>query len=97
MGLFSEFKKGFTSGKDDSLTEKETKNNQRLIKLIEPNKGRIVTLQVFAEEPVLQMFINLITAIDGYNDTKASISGNIVTFTFPNDSIAELFRSSWRD
>ena len=88
MGLFSEFKKGF---------EAEAQRNRKVVKLIEPNYGRIVTLQVLEEEPVLSMMIDMLITIKGYQNTSVTISGNVVTFTFADGTLAEAFRSSWRD
>ena len=64
-------------------------------KLIEPNYGRFVTLQVLAEEPVLSMMIDMLTTIKGYHNTSVTTSGNVVTFTFSDDSLAEIFRTTW--
>ena len=102
MKLFSGFFKKFSidNSKVDTQTETDTKqvdtqtetDTKKIVELIEPNDGRVVTLQVFAEEPVLHMMISLITS-----DAQANISGNIITFTFPDDHLAELFRASWSD
>ena len=97
MGLFSEFKKGLSSEKNKINTEAEAQINQKVIKLIEPNRGRIVTLQVLAEEPILSMVIDMLTTLKAYQNTSVTSSGNVVRFAFSDDTIAEAFRSTWRD
>jgi len=87
MELFSEFKNRF--GNDGKA--------RKIIKLIEPNHGRIVTLQVLEKEPVLNMMIGLLTTMNGYQNTSVTASGNVVTFTFADGNLAEAFRSTWRD
>ena len=52
MGLFSEFKNSFNSGRAKAHAEAEARRSRKIIKLIDPNYGRIVTLQVMEEEPV---------------------------------------------
>ena len=97
MGLFSEFKNSFNIGRDKAHAEAEARRNRKIIKLSEPNYGRIVTLQVMEEEPVLSMMIDMLTTINGYQNTSVTTSGNVVTFTFENATLAEAFRSTWRD
>ena len=92
MELFSEFQHGFNNG-----GKRRSSEAQKIIKLIEPNHERIVTLQVLEEEPVLSMMINLLTTINGYQNTSVTASGNVVTFTFADSDLAEAFRSTWRD
>ncbi len=97
MGLFSEFKDGFNSERNKAHTEAEAGRIRKIIKLIEPNYGRIVTLQVMEKEPALSMMIDMLTTITGYQNTSVTTSGNVVTFTFENATFAEIFRSTWRD
>lgn len=90
MQLFSEFQKN-NFGNDSSP------DSRKIIKLIEPNYGRIVTLQVLKEEPMLSMIIGLFTTVNGFQNTSVTASGNIVTLTFADGNLAEAFRSTWKD
>ena len=66
-------------------------------KLIDPSYGRIVTFQVDAEEPIRSYAIGLLTAIADGKNIKANISGNVVTLTFSDATLAEAFRSNWKN
>lgn len=69
----------------------------KAVKLIEPNSGRDVTLQVTAKEPLLHMTIDLLTSVADGEEIKAKVTNNIVTLTFPDDKLAEAFRSAYKD
>jgi len=69
----------------------------KAVKLIEPNSGRDVTLQVTAKEPLLHMTIDLLTSVADGEEIKAKVTNNIVTLTFQDDKLAEAFRSSYKD
>lgn len=69
----------------------------KAVKLIEPNSGRDVTLQVTAKEPLLHMTIDLLTSVADGEEIKAKVTNNIVTLTFPDDKLAEAFRSSYKN
>lgn len=68
-----------------------------MVKLIEPNYGRLVTLQVLEEEPLLHMKMGILTAAADGQNVKADISGNTVTFTFSDADSAEAFRAGWKN
>ena len=88
MELFSEFKNIFNSERDNSHVKVDVRRNRKVIKLIEPNYGRIVTLQVMEEEPVLSMTIDMLTIVNEYQNTSVTTSGNVVTFTFEDATLA---------
>ena len=69
----------------------------KAVKLIEPNSGRDVTLQVTAKEPLLHMTIDLLTSVADGEEIKAKVTNNIVTLTFQDDKLAEAFRSAYKD
>lgn len=94
---FSAFEEGLNSEKKKTYDEARKNRNEGVVKLINPNYGRVVTLQVTGGEPFLHMAINILTAgADGKN-IEAKVSGNIVTLTFSDDILAEKFRSSWKN
>lgn len=69
----------------------------KAVKLIEPNSGRDVTLQVTSKEPLLHMTIDLLTSVADGEEIKAKVTNNIVTLTFQDDKLAEAFRSAYKD
>lgn len=68
-----------------------------MVKLIEPNYGRLVTLQVLEEEPILYMEMRILTAIADGEKVKANVSGNTVTLTFSDADTAEAYRAAWQE
>ena len=66
-----------------------------MVKLIEPNYGRLVTLQVLEEEPILHMKMRILTAIADGEKVKANVSDNTVTLTFSDADTAEAYRAAW--
>lgn len=68
-----------------------------MVKLIDPNYGRLVTLQVLEEEPILHMEMRILTAIADGEKVKANVSGNTVTLTFSDADTAEAYRAAWME
>lgn len=68
-----------------------------MVKLIDPNYGRLVTLQVLEEEPILQMEMRILTAIADGEKVKSRVSGNTVTLTFSDADTAEAYRNAWKE
>lgn len=68
-----------------------------MVKLIEPNYGRLVTLQVPEEGPILHMKMGILTAIADGEKVKANVSGNTVTLTFSDADTAEAYRAAWME
>jgi len=66
------------------------------VKLIEPTYGRIVTLQVLKEEPLLHMTIGMLTAGADGKKIKAKVSGNTVTLTFSDGASADAYKSAFK-
>ena len=66
-----------------------------MVKLIDPNYGRLVTLQVLDEDPLFHMNIGILTAVADGENVKANVSGNTVTLTFSD--AAEAFRARWKN
>lgn len=68
------------------------------MQLVEPNYGRIVTLQVFSfanQELVEMQMGSLLTHAEALN-VKLTVSGKNVTLECPNFEIAEAIRESWK-
>lgn len=66
------------------------------VNMIEPTYGRIVTLQVLREEPLLRMIIGILTAMADGEKIKAEVSGNIVTLTFSDAVSAEAYKEGFK-
>ena len=64
-----------------------------MLKLIEPTYGRLVTLQVLEEEPLLHMSIGILTAVADGEKVKANVSGNTVTLTFSDVASADSYKA----
>ena len=64
-----------------------------MVKLIEPTYGRLVTLQVLEEEPLLHMSIGILTAVADGEKVKANVSGNTVTLTFSDVASANAYKA----
>ena len=64
-----------------------------MLKLIEPTYGRLVTLQVLEEEPILHMSIGILTAVADGKKVKANVSGNTVTLTFSDVASADSYKA----
>lgn len=68
-----------------------------MVKLIDPNYGRLVTLQVLGEEAHLHIKMRILTAIADGEKVKANVSGNTVTLTFSDADTAEVYRAAWKE
>ena len=66
------------------------------VKLIEPTYGRMVTLQVLKEEPLLNMIIGILTAVADGEKIKAKVSGNTVTLTFSDVASADAYKAAFK-
>lgn len=66
------------------------------VNMIEPTYGRIVTLQVLREEPLLRMITGILTAMADGEKIKAEVSGNIVTLTFSDAVSADAYKEGFK-
>lgn len=89
-------KKKVNEGRKESI--RNQKNNDKVgVKLVEPNCGRIVTMQVMVEEPILHMYICQIKEMaECLEATKVSVSDKIVSIEFPDAIRAEAIRETFK-
>lgn len=66
------------------------------VNLIQPTYGRLVTLQVLKEEPLLHMIIGILTAIADGEKIKSKVSGNTVTLTFSDGASADAYKDAFK-
>lgn len=71
--------------------------DSKIIKLVEPNCGRIVTVQVMAEEPFLNIIIAQIQKTAECLKAKVSVSNKIVSMEFPNTIGANAIRENFNN
>ncbi len=93
MGLFC---KKTTKCIEDYF-EAQKKDALKSVKLCEPSKGRIVTLEVIVKEPALKYCIQQVkTSLEMYGSEEATVEGRKVTAIYPNSKIAQKVREAWR-
>ncbi len=101
MGFFSAIKQGFNEGRKISHAEAEIRRNLRdsheVVRMIEPNYGRIITFKINAEEPYLHMYEEqLFTLAKGVKATATvSDTNRTVTLTCPDFVTAKSVRESF--
>jgi len=93
MGLFSNLKKIF-----QNEARSKRKSSHKVMQLVEPNYGRIVTLQVisFANRELVEMQMGSLLTHAAALNVKLTASGKNVTLECPNSEIAEAIRESWK-
>lgn len=98
MGFLKAVKEGFNKGVSIAHVEAEAKRFVRLskvIKVVEPNYGRIVTIEITTPEQYRHLYVSqLTTYAEGING-KISVSGNKVTIEAPDFNTAEIIRKGW--
>jgi len=103
MRLFKRMNDDANKWLNEIMTEMESnaKANReyvsKVVKLVKPNQGRIITFQIIAEEPALHMYIQQIVTMAKACNAKVTVSGKMVTATYPNADMAEIVRKSWEE
>ena len=98
MGFWQTFKTGFNQGVQKARVEGEAKRFvelSKVIKVVEPNYGRIVTVEITRPEQYLKFYVSQLTTGAETLKCKVSVSGNKVTIEAPDSNIAEIIRKTW--
>ena len=98
MGFWQTFKTGFNQGVQKARVEGTAKRFVELsevIKVVEPNNGRIITVEILKDEPYLGLYVSQLTMCAESLKCKVSVSGNTVTMEAPDCNIAEIIRKLW--
>lgn len=70
--------------------------NRKIVRLVKPKDGKdgkTVILKISANEETIRNLAKILSS----PDTVVTISGNKITCTFENSTIADNFRQTWAD
>lgn len=67
--------------------------NRKIVRLVKPKDGKTVILKISASEEAIRNLAKILSS----PDTVVTISGNKITCTFENSTIADNFRQTWAD
>lgn len=98
MGFWKAAKEGYNYGRSKSHTETKAAENASLakvIKVVEPNYGRIITLEITAAQQYLRFYLDQINLYSESLKCKVTSSGSKVTIEAPDSNIAEIIRKTW--
>ena len=98
MGFWKAAKEGYNYGRSKSHTETKAAENAALakvIKVVEPNYGRIITLEITAAQQYLRFYLDQINLYSESLKCKVTVSGNKVTIEAPDADIADIVRKTW--
>ena len=98
MGFWEAAKTGFNQGVRKAHIEAETTrfiNLSKVIKVVEPNNGRIITVEITTAEKYRHLYVSQLTTYAESIKCKVSVLGNKVTIEAPDVNIAEIIRKGW--
>ena len=78
-------------------TLKKREDKKKVVKLISPNSGKIVTLKILTNNPNdTARIVNILCTLKSFQNTIVTVSkDNIVTINFEDSSNAQAFREAF--
>lgn len=98
MGFWKAVKEGYNYGKTKSRAETKAAkiaSLSRVLRVVEPNYGRIITIEITAPEQCHHFYLDQLKLYSGYLKCKVTASGSKVTIECPDSNVAEIIRKAW--
>ena len=98
MGFWKAAKEGYNHGAQKARAEAKASriaSLSKVIKVVEPNYGRIITLEITAQEQYFHFYLDQIKLYSEYLKCKVTSSGSKVTIECPDSNIADIVRKTW--
>lgn len=98
MGFWNDLKHSFNGGRAKAHAEAEDRRqsrNKKVVKLVSPSSGTLITFHIEAEEPFLHMYVEQLKAMAKALDAEIVAYGKKVTIQCADPIIAEVVRENW--
>ena len=92
MGLLALFKKGKKNVQQEAEIQVQRYDLFKVVQLVEPNDGEIITFQITDEEPIVDMSLKQLIRLANTVNADVILDGNTVTFNCPDAATADSIR-----